>query len=183
MATSPDNTDAVRAHFREALARRLQAAPPAVQRLLLEKLQQLEGARGEMEPAVSVPAGPTRRRAAVPRKPLSPLAQLNQHIADGVQPPGATRPELRSAQAFREAWSRICAEIDVHQAVQRAPENAGPLNSHMLVLRTLGLMRELSPDYLRRFMAHADTLLWLDQASARLKPPAVKAKAAPRQKK
>ncbi len=184
MATSPDNTDAVRAHFREALARRLQAAPPAVQRLLQEKLRQLEGASAEAAPSVAAPTAPPRRRAAaVPRKPVSPLAQLNQHLADGVQPPGATRPELRSAQAFRETWSRICAEIDVHQAVQRAPENAGPLNSHMLVLRTLGLMRELSPDYLRRFMAHADTLLWLDQASARLKPPAVKAKTAPRQKK
>ena len=184
MAKSPDTSDAVRAHYREALAHRLQAAPPAVRRLLQAKLQQLDGAGGETAPAQAVPTVAPRRRAPVaPRKPLSPLAQLNQHIAAGVQPPGAVRPELRSAQAFRETWSRICAENDVHHAVQRAPENAGPLNSHMLVLRTLGLMRGLSPDYLRRFMAHTDTLLWLDQASARLKPPPAKAKAAPRSKK
>jgi hypothetical protein len=112
------------------------------------------------------------------RVPLSPLAELNQHIA-GFSPPGA---ELRSVQAFRESWARISTENEVTNAVQRGPENAGPLNSHMLVLRTLGLMRELSPDYLRRFMAHADTLLWLEQASAQLKQPAAKPKAS-RQKK
>jgi hypothetical protein len=32
----------------------------------------------------------------------------------------------------------------------------------MLVLRSLGLMRELSPDYLNRFMGYVDTLFFLD---------------------
>jgi hypothetical protein len=34
----------------------------------------------------------------------------------------------------------------------------------MLVLRSLGIMRDVSPDYLNRFMAHVDALLCLDQA-------------------
>jgi hypothetical protein len=34
----------------------------------------------------------------------------------------------------------------------------------MLVLRSLGLMRDISPDYLNRFMAHVDTLLYLEEA-------------------
>jgi hypothetical protein len=46
----------------------------------------------------------------------------------------------------------------------QAPQNAGPINSHMLVLRSLGLMRDISPDYLNRFMAHVDTLLCLEEA-------------------
>ena len=33
----------------------------------------------------------------------------------------------------------------------------------MLVLRSLALMRDISPDYLNRFMSYADTLLCLDQ--------------------
>ena len=100
-------------------------------------------------------------------------------IRGATQVPAGTRAELRSAQAFRDAWSRISAEDEVTEAVQRGPENAGPLNSHMLLLRTLGLLRELSPDYLQRFMAHADTLLWLEQAALRLKPAAAsKGKAA-----
>jgi hypothetical protein len=112
------------------------------------------------------------------RAKVSALAELNQDIARR-NPLGA---ELRSVQAFRETWSRIATEDEVTEAVQRGPENAGPLNSHMLVLRTLGLMQALSPDYLRRFVAHADALLWLEQAGNGLKQPAVKAKAA-RQKR
>jgi hypothetical protein len=173
------HADAVQAHYVAALARRLQAAPESVQHLLRAKLPPpaVESEASE----TAAPVMPLRRPRAPPPKPLTPLGQLNQHIASQV-PGTAGRPELRSAQAFRETWSRLCAEDEVVQAVQRGPENAGPLNSHMLVLRTLGLMRELSPDYLRRFMAHTDTLLWLEQASAQLKQPASKPKAA-RQKK
>lgn len=176
------DADAVQAHYLAALTRRLEAAPEAVQRVLRAKLPVAAPVKAEAHESV-VPAATPRRPRAPPPKPLTPLGQLNQHIASTTQAPGtAGRPELRSAQAFRETWSRLCAEDEVVQAVRRGPENAGPLNSHMLVLRTLGLMRELSPDYLRRFMAHADTLLWLEQASAQLKQPAAKPKAA-RQKK
>jgi hypothetical protein len=34
----------------------------------------------------------------------------------------------------------------------------------MLVLRSLGLMRDISPDYLNRFMGYVDTLLVLEAA-------------------
>ncbi|HSX94516.1 MAG TPA: DUF2894 domain-containing protein [Hydrogenophaga sp.] len=110
---------------------------------------------------------------------VSVLAQLNRHIATVTGQRPDARTELRSAQAFRETWERLHAEDEVQQALERGPENPGPLNPHRLVLRTLGLLSELSPDYLRRFMAHADALLWLDEASARLKPaPAAKARKA-----
>jgi hypothetical protein len=50
----------------------------------------------------------------------------------------------------------------VAQALDQAPKNAGPINSHMLVLRSLALMRDIAPDYLNRFMSYVDTLLCLD---------------------
>ena len=85
-------------------------------------------------------------------------------------PTGAGRwPELRSAQRFRETWERIGAEVQVQQARDRAPPNAGPLNPQRLMLDTLARMGELSPHYLRRFLAHTETLLWLEQAQAQLK--------------
>lgn len=108
----------------------------------------------------------------------SPLAALNTHIAQASQLarqqlPTTTGqadttpwPTLRSAQRFHETWSRISAETEVTKAEKRAPDNAGPLNSHKLVLHSLSLMRKLSPDYLRGFLAQAETLLWLDQAHA-----------------
>ena len=64
---------------------------------------------------------------------------------------------------FRNTWSKLSANKQVTQALDRAPRNAGPINSHMLVLRSLALMRELSPDYLNRFVSYVDTLLCLDQ--------------------
>ena len=57
---------------------------------------------------------------------------------------------------------KISVQKQVTQAIAQAPQNAGPINSHMLVLRSLGLMRDLSPDYLNRFMGYVDTLLFLD---------------------
>lgn len=120
----------------------------------------------------------------------APLVQLNRYIQDAVhggiegglhEGPqdrpvghnGTARPEMKSVRRFRETWSRIAADDQVHSAMQRGPENAGPLNSHLLVLRSLAWMRELSPDYLRRFLSQVDTLLWLEQAGE----PAARSKA------
>ncbi|MDB5896005.1 MAG: hypothetical protein JWQ88_3536 [Rhodoferax sp.] len=119
-------------------------------------------------------------RVTSPEAP-SPLVALNRHIAglarrkahgesdgngaghgDGDGRAAANPVELDSMRRFRETWSRIAAEDQVQRAMGRGPENAGPLNSQMLVLRSLALMRELSPQYLRRFMAHAEALLWLE---------------------
>jgi hypothetical protein len=74
-----------------------------------------------------------------------------------------SRPELKAVRQFRNTWSRLRADQQVKQALVQAPQNAGPINSHMLVLRSLALMRDISPDYLSRFMAYADSLLCLQQ--------------------
>lgn len=132
--------------------------------------------------------------ASFPLRP-SPLAELNAHLAQASEAARASValgsdtaengrwPDLRSAQRFRDTWERLSAEQTVAQAAHRAPDNAGPLNAHRLVLRTLDLMAGLSPHYLRRFLAHTETLLWLDQALAELKQPVRKPVKAVRQKK
>lgn len=94
------------------------------------------------------------------------MAQLAQDNPETSQPGGhSARPELKSIRYFRNTWSKISAEKQVSQALLQAPKNAGPINSHMLVLRALALMRDISPDYLNRFMSYADTLLRLDPAT------------------
>jgi len=72
--------------------------------------------------------------------------------------------ELKIVRSSRNTWSKMSASRQVTRALEQAPKNAGPINSHMLVLRSLALMRDISPDYLNRFMSYADTLLCLDQA-------------------
>ena len=103
------------------------------------------------------------------------LADLTRHLAQHSAPaaddlpaqdPGA-RGELKAMRYFRKTWAELAVARQLTQAIEQAPENAGPLNSHRLVLSSLALMRDISPDYLGRFMSYADTLLWLDQASSK----------------
>lgn len=100
----------------------------------------------------------------------APLMHLNESVrAAGRRgdPAGADGPdanELASARRFRGSWDRQRSEQQVEQALARKPAQAGPLNSHVLVLQALELMRELSPDYLRHFLAHVESLQWLERS-------------------
>ena len=95
------------------------------------------------------------------------LADLNQHLKnltrDGAASPvpASSTAEMKSLQRFRQTWSRLSAQDLLAQAIERGPDNAGPLNTHMLTLRSLSMMQALSPEYLWRFLSHIDTLLWL----------------------
>ena len=178
--------DPARLHYIELLAQRMQAANGPLRQVLQGKLQQALASRAERvqqtQQAANDAAATTQ---ATPHVGHAPLAQLNQYIRQATQDDSAglvpartggdhkTKPEMKSVQRFRETWSRISAVDQVDKAIVRGPENAGPLNSHMLVLRSLGLMREISPDYLRRFLGQVETLLWLEgasQSSTRSKP-------------
>lgn len=105
----------------------------------------------------------------------TPLAALNAYIRGTVQArraeagvPDAVPPdELFAALRFRKSWESGRTLDRLEQAVARTPANAGPLNSHALVLRSLGMMGELSTDYLRRFLVQVETLQWLEKARER----------------
>ena len=111
-----------------------------------------------------------------------PLAELLAHI--GRHTPGgpasgsahaagtASEPqdELKSLRYFRSTWSRLSVDRQLSDAFAQAPANAGPLNSHFLVLQSLTLMRDISPEYLEQFLSYVDALLWLDQADSGRNP-------------
>jgi hypothetical protein len=161
-----ERLDPVRLHYLKLLSQRITTAPDAVQRVLEGKLDaaltELAQRLAKTQPASSDDETP---RAA------TPLTALN-HYLRGLKPPGDSeaRTDLASVRRFRETWQRITAEDQVAEAVERCPANAGPLNSHRLVLRTLALLRDLSPDYLRRFLSQVETLQWLEQASQTIAP-------------
>ena len=73
--------------------------------------------------------------------------------------------ELTSVRLFRESLVKLSSDKLVSRIIKEAPENPGPLNPQMLVIRSLSTMRDLSPDYLNRFVAYVDTLQWLEQAT------------------
>lgn len=200
-AEGADRHDPARFHYLEALSRRLPQQPAPVQQILAARLQQAvaDYAARASDSVVARAAGglaeePGGRQAARPAAPHaapgSPLAQLNRELAARVRAEedsarsdgGASLSGLKSVRQFGEVWSRIAAEQQVLQAQHRGPENAGPLNSHKLMVRSLSLMRSLSPDYLRRFLAQMDALLWLEQANARPARVPAKPARAPRSK-
>ncbi len=75
--------------------------------------------------------------------------------------------ELKTVREFKDTWAGLRVDRQMARSQQQAPDNPGPLNSHLLVLRTLRRMQEISPAYLERFMAHAEALMWLDLAKPR----------------
>ena len=168
--------DPVRFRYLEVLAGRLPAQPPAVRLVLAGRLHAAladYAARARAAAPVPPPATP---RAKVP----SALEALNRDLAararadadveadaDALMLHGASISDLQSVRRFGEVWAEIAAEQQVAQAITRGPENAGPLNPHRLVLRSLALMQSLSPDYLRHFLSQMDSLLWLEQAAAK----------------
>lgn len=175
-------------HWLEALSRRLPAQPEAVRRILQARLEAAVADYAVRLAAAPAPAGNVRGlHPAAAGSEL--LAQLNRSIrsarpADVAALPGESQQpdELASVRRFRRAWSASRSQQQLAQAALRKPANAGPLNSHALVLDSLELMRELSPDYLRRFLLHVESLQWLEQArgqaASQRAAPAGKARAA-----
>ena len=127
---------------------------------------------------------------AAPPTPLAELTRdLAQHSASGGEGGAWSAPvadggvakldELKAIRQFSKTWSELAVDRQLAQAIEQAPDNAGPLNSQRLVLRSLALLREISPDYLRRFMSYADALLWLEQAQTTSKDKAAAKNRAP----
>lgn len=85
----------------------------------------------------------------------------------------AGREELSAVRRFRRVWASGRSQDQLARASARKPVNAGPLNSHALVLQALDLMQELSPDYLHHFLLHVESLQWL-QAVRDAPPPVAK---------
>jgi hypothetical protein len=165
--------DAARWHYIEVLGERARTQTGRVQELLHEKLAE---SLKQIECQLHAPHG----RAAPAKHALqvampSPLALLLHDMAQHatVAPtsttplsvkPTAWRAESPRVQQFKKQLGKISVQKQVKQAIAQAPQNAGPINSHMLVLRSLGLMQEASPDYLNRFITYVDTLLCLEEA-------------------
>lgn len=162
----------------EASAGRLAAQFPAASEELQKYCREadfagLERRRAELErPAASASLAELGRPVACPDQgPVAAggaaeTARFPAAVAGGGELPGRPGGELKALRYFRDTWSKLSVDQQLTQALAAGPDNAGPLNSHLLVLNTLTRLRELSPDYLIRLMSQLDALLWLDQAAS-----------------
>ncbi|AOJ04827.1 hypothetical protein WS70_24010 [Burkholderia mayonis] len=151
-----------------------------------DDLQHAESKADAAERATPTPM-PTPKPTSMPMPPpmpaeaaCGPLAALLDYIGSQARPDAgglaagaagsaanrsrlALRPEPEMLAYFRETWSRVSADSQLRESLEQVPRNAGPLNSSSLVHRSLSLMRELSPEYLRQFLSYVDALSWLEQ--------------------
>lgn len=172
-AQGADGFEPVRFRLIEALARRAQACSGAARAMLDDKVAALLAAHVDAFEQARGQAAATLKSTPSP----GPLAQLLDHIAQHNPPAGdhprgtaTARPagapvELKAVQQFRSTWTRLSADQRLTQALAKVPDNAGPLNSQRLLHRSLALMRDLSPDYLERFVSYVDALMWLDDVA------------------
>lgn len=170
-----DRRDPVRFRLAEGLARRAAAHAGAARRAIDERLAALLARFDAADDAPRDAAAPVRERGA--------LAALVDHAA---QQKGAATTAVAASRAtsatpvaahpgsaadastvhfFKRTWSRLSADQRLAQSRASLPGNAGPLNSQHLVHRSLMLMRELSPEYLERFVGYIDALQWLEQSN------------------
>ena len=158
--------DPVQFHYLEVLAQRAADQPENVRHILDLKLAhaiaalsaRFDQAKEDVKDSDAKDSGALSPASG--GSSFGPLASLARYAAQHASPGAA---DQLSVQYFRNAWSRISTGKQVTQALDQAPKNAGPINSHMLVLRSLALMRDVSPAYLNRFVSYVDTLLSLDQ--------------------
>jgi hypothetical protein len=149
----------------EALFRR-QADQPEPVRVLVRK--KLESALAQLQERLDQAPKPiSTRTEALPRNapkpaPRKPMSTSKSAPAAGWGLPPQATEELASVSRFRRAWSGIRAQDSVVLASSQKPNNAGPLNSHVLIAQSLDMMQALPGDYLRRFVTHAESLLWLE---------------------
>jgi hypothetical protein len=165
-----DRLNPVRFQFMAALERRAARHSGEARRILDARLQGLLDAYAiDLERAAASTAQ-TDAAAAAASTPNGAghqtLAGLIDHIArhaPAVHDHAASYPELSGLDYFREVWSKVRTETQLRQSLAQVPGNAGPLNSSSLVHRSLSLMRELSPEYLKQFLSYVDTLSWLEK--------------------
>ena len=116
--------------------------------------------------------------SVVPGAPGHSAVQLaTQHATSHTTAPVSPALELKTVRESRATWARMSVDKQLALAMKQAPANAGPINSHMLVLRSLAMMQDISPDYLSRMVSYVDTLLSLDPGETVV--PVKRKKAAP----
>ncbi|MFM0493719.1 DUF2894 domain-containing protein [Paraburkholderia caledonica] len=160
-----DRLDPLRFTFIDAFERRAAAHTGAARHVLDEKLAALLETYARKVDQAAATAG----HASSPDAPArGTLAELVGYMQDEPRRPAGERapyPELPALDYFRETWAKVRTEKQLRQSLQPAPGNAGPLNSSSLVHRSLSLMRELSPGYLKQFLSYVDALSWMEQLS------------------
>ncbi|MCC7633958.1 DUF2894 domain-containing protein [Stenotrophomonas rhizophila] len=153
----------------EALQARAEAHTGAVREILDARLSILRQAyAARLAEATAAPAAATTPNATPLAGLLATLAQRERTAPIQTRPvtahdDAAAFPALPAVSEFRDLWTRVRNESQQRLSLAQGPGDGGPLNSAVLVHRSLTLMSELAPGYLQHFLMYLDNLAWLEQ--------------------
>jgi hypothetical protein len=150
-----DTVPAIRARLIAAIEQRAAGLDGEARRALDTRLAELRSLDAD------APAAAAEANATPPHS--SPLRELVEQLARDTLPGRAAYPDVPALADFRRLWSTLRADSQLQQSIAHTAADAGPLNSTALASRAIALMRELSPGYLRPFLAYVDDLAWLEQ--------------------
>ncbi len=155
-----DRADPVRFAWLDALIRRAGDLDGEARRLLHARASELLAG----QPAGRSEAGMHQGQPRAAQTALTPLldAIAQPRPPSPIPLPSAHYPELPLLETFRTLWTQLRTHTQLQGALQPAETDAGPLNSRTLVLRSLTLMRGISPGYLQHFIHYVDTLSSLE---------------------
>ena len=153
----------------EALQARAEAHTGAVRGILEARLSALREAYAARlaEATTTAPAAAATPNATPLAGLLATLAQRERAAPIQTAPmaahgEAAAFPALPAVSEFRDLWTRVRNESQQRLSLAQGPGDGGPLNSAVLVHRSLTLMSELAPGYLQHFLMYLDNLAWLE---------------------
>lgn len=159
----------------DALASRADAHDGQVRRLLDQRLCALIEACSDDIGSMPIAQGSGVQHATPRTAAPGALGGLLDHLAAAKLSLGSAGmaedaawtpqvfPELPALAEFRSTWAKVRSDSQLRQSLEQVSEDAGPLNSGVLVHRAVTLMRTLSPGYLQQFLSYLDSLSWMEQ--------------------
>lgn len=123
-----------------------QQLPPSPLIQLLNALRADNNITPQTEPASALDTALHQQR--------SPL-QHNRDIAPG--------RELKALRRLRATQARLHTQQRIHHALAQTPGDAGPLNAHRQIARTIETLRDISPTYLEQLVVYMDALMVLEK--------------------
>lgn len=129
------------------------------------RVQQRREALAQLQTAAASKAGVSTTRRPQSSACSSPFPAL---LASLGSTPQAERSQvsatpLKAVRLFASQWAQLRLEARLAAALAGGPVDAGPLNSHHLIVQSLRRLQVESPAYLQHFLAWGEALLRLEQ--------------------
>lgn len=173
-----DRHDPVAFAVLDALQARAAREQGTARTLLEQRLSDRVAAYASTLPRVSRRGGVAAPLRAAPLADLvaelaaRPRVLSTPDASSGAQTAPTAYPALPAIGEFRALWATVRSRSQVRQSLAAAPSDGGPLNSAVLVHRAITLMGDISPGYLKHFLAYVDNLSWLEPLQPRSSAPA-----------